>query len=135
MTPIVRQKLSATFDQVSAPLYYKGEGPYFLATLEHEDDVRFYFYEVNDVESFLDDPENCLPSSLNRTFLFSATDDMDLKKIEHTGRYFHLFLMRLVPDSPVCRLAIKQIHEHHRGGRFVLPEMSFGYIGQYFAVS
>lgn len=30
----IRQKLIAIFDQVSEPLYHKGEGPFFMATQE-----------------------------------------------------------------------------------------------------
>lgn len=107
----LRQKLIAIFDQVSEPLYYKGEGPYFMTTLEHENEVRFFFYEVNDAESFLANPEKMPTVFTEPDFLFSATDDMDLEKIEHTERYYPLSLMRLVPDSPVCRLAIKELHE------------------------
>ena len=109
----LRQKLIATFTQVSEPLYYEGEGPYFMATLEDCDDVRFYFYEMNDVETFLADPEKMPDVFSEPDFLFASTDDMDLAKIEYTNRYYSLFLMRLAPDSPACRQAIKQIHEQN----------------------
>lgn len=109
----LRQKLIAIFDQVSEPLYYQGEGPYFMATLEDGDDVRFYFYEMNDVESFLADPEKMPAVFSEPDFMFASADTMDLAKLEHTGRYYSLFLMRLAPDSPVCRQAIKQIHEQN----------------------
>ena len=59
----VRQKLSAIFDQVSEPLYHKGDGPFFMATQEQNGDVSFFFYEANTVESFLADPEK-LPAAL-----------------------------------------------------------------------
>ena len=109
----LRQKLIATFNQVSEHLYYKGEGPYFMATLEDDGEFRFYFYEVNDVESFLADPGKTPAVFSEPDFLFSATDDLAPNKIKFSERSFLIFMMRLVPDSPVCRLAIKKLHEQN----------------------
>ena len=58
-----RQKLSAIFDQVSEPLYHNGEGPFFMATLEQDGEIKFFFYEANTVETFLADPEK-LPAAM-----------------------------------------------------------------------
>ena len=60
----VRRKLSAIFDQVSEPLYHKGEGPFFMATQEQGGEVKFFFYEANTVEAFLADPEKLPAASL-----------------------------------------------------------------------
>ena len=59
-----RQKLSAIFDQVSEPLYHRGEGPFFMATHEQGGEIKFFFYEANTVETFLADPENLPAASL-----------------------------------------------------------------------
>ena len=58
-----RRKLSAIFDQVSEPLYHKGEGPFFMATQEQDGEIKFFFYEANTVETFLADPEK-LPAAM-----------------------------------------------------------------------
>ena len=105
----IRQKLTEIFDQVSAPLYQNGEGPFFMATREHKDDVKFFFYEVNDVETFLADPEKMPAAFSEANFLFSSTDNMDLTAIELVDRVYDLYMMRLVPDSAICRLAIQQL--------------------------
>ena len=105
----IRQKLANIFDQVSAPLYHNGEGPFFMATREHKDDVKFFFYEVNDVETFLADPEKMPAAFSEANFLFSSADHLDLKAIEMTERDYVLYMIRLVPDSAVCRLAIQQL--------------------------
>ena len=106
----VRQKLSSTFDQVSAPLYFESEGPFFMTIREQVDDVKFFVYEVNDVETFLADPEK-MPSAFSEAnFLFSSADQLDLKAIEMTERYYVLYLIRLVPDSAACRQAIQQLN-------------------------
>ena len=105
-----QQKLADIFDQVSPPLYHNGEGPFFMATREQTNDVKFFFYEANNVETFLADPEKVPAAFSEANFLFSSTDDMDLTNIESTDRNYVLYLMRLVPDSPACRLAIQQLH-------------------------
>ena len=107
----IQRKLATIFDQVSAPLYHKGEGPFFMATRILGNYVKFYFYEANDAETFLADPEKMPTAFSQANFLFSSTDDLDLTNIEFTDRYYMLYLMRLVPDFPVCRLAIQQLHE------------------------
>jgi len=109
----LRQKLIATFTQVSEPLYYKEDGPYFMATFENDGGFRFYFYELNDVESFLADPDRIPAVFSEPDFLFRATDDLDLNKVKFTDRTFSVFLVKLVPDSPACRLAIIKLHEQN----------------------
>jgi len=104
-----RQKLTDIFDQVSPPLYHNGEGPFFMATQEQAGDVKFFFYEANTVETFLADPEK-LPAAFSQAnFLFSSTEDLDLTNVEASGRDYVLYLIRLAPDSPSCRLAIQQL--------------------------
>ena len=67
----------------------------------------FVFYELNDVESFLADPLK-IPAVFNEPdSLFSVMKDIDPYK---SGPHM-LFLKRLVPDSPVCRQAIKELHK------------------------
>ena len=108
-----RRKLSAIFDQVSEPLYHKGEGPFFMATHENDDGFRFFCYELNDVESFLSAPDRMPAVFSEPDFLFRATDDLDLNKVKFTDRTFSIFLVKLVPDSAACRLAIKRLHENN----------------------
>ena len=105
----IRQKLTEIFDQVSAPLYHNGEGPFFMATREFGGDVKFYFYEANDVEGFLADPEKMPAAFSHVNFLFKSADNLDLTAVERTYQFYDLYLMRLVPDSAVSRLAIKQL--------------------------
>ena len=106
----IRQKLTDIFDQVSVPLYHEGEGPFFMATRELGDDVKFFVYEVNDVETFLAAPEK-MPSAFSEAnFLFSSADHLDLKAIEMTDRDYVLYMIRLVSDSAACRLAIQQLN-------------------------
>ena len=106
----IRQKLADIFDQVSVPLYHEGEGPFFMATREQYGDVTFFFYEFSDVEKFLADPEQ-MPSAFSEAnFLFSSADQLDLKAIEMTERYYVLYLIRLVPDSAACHQAIQQLN-------------------------
>jgi hypothetical protein len=106
----IRQKLADIFDQVSVPLYYDGEGPFFMATRELGDDVKFFVYEVNDVETFLADPEKMPLAFVDAAFLFSSADKMDLSAVEMTEREYKLFMLRLVPDSAASRLAIQQLN-------------------------
>lgn len=103
------QKLTEIFDQVSAPLYHNGEGPFFMATREQGDDMKFFFYEVNDVETFLATLEKVPAAFSAANFLFNSTDDMVLTAIEYTNQFYDLYLMRLVPDLPVCRLALQHL--------------------------
>lgn len=107
----IRQKLADISDQVSVPLYHDGEGPFFMTTREMGDDVKFFVYEVNDVETFLADPEKMPAAFSEANFLFSSADHLDLKAIEMTERYYVLYMMRLVPDSAASRLAIQQLNE------------------------
>ena len=106
----IRQKLVDIFDQVSVPLYHDGEGPFFMATRELGDDVKFFVYEVNDVETFLADPEKMPAAFSEANFLFSSADHLDLKAIEMTDREYVLYMIRLVPDSAACRLAVQQLN-------------------------
>ena len=106
----VRQKLSSIFDQVSAPLYYEREGPFFMAIRERVGDVKFFVYEANDVETFLADPEY-MPSTFKcPKFMINQVDGLDLTAFKSTDQAFELFMMRLVPDSAACRLAIQQLN-------------------------
>jgi len=107
----LRHKLTAIFDQVSLPLYHKGEGPFFMATKEQNGDVKFFFYEANTVESFLADPDKLPAAFTGSEFQFSATDGLDLKNIEQSQRDYELYMIRLAPDSPACRLAIRELNE------------------------
>ena len=100
-----RQKLSAIFDQVSEPLYHKGEGPFFMATQEQDGDVKFFVYEANTVEKFLDNPEKLPAAFAEADFLFGATDGLDMTGVEQSQRDYVLYMIRLAPDSPACRLA------------------------------
>ena len=106
-----RQKLSAIFDQVSEPLYHKGEGPFFMATQEQDGDVKFFVYEANTVEKFLDNPEKLPAAFAEADFLFSATNGLDMQGIEQSHRDYVLYMIRLAPDSPACRQAIRQLNE------------------------
>ena len=105
----LRQKLADIFDQVSPPLYHNGEGPFFMATRTFGNEMKFFFYEVNDVETFLADPEKMPTAFTQANFLFSSTEGLDLTNIEASGRDYVLYLIRLAPDSPSCRLAIQQL--------------------------
>ena len=106
----IRQKLVDIFDQVSVPLYHDGEGPFFMATRELGDDVKFFVYEVNDVETFLAAPEKMPAAFSEANFLFDSADHLDLKVIDTTDRDYVLYMIRLVPDSAACRLAIQQLN-------------------------
>ena len=81
-----------------------------MATRELGDDVKFFVYEVNDVETFLAAPEKMPAAFSEANFLFSSADHLDLKAIEMTERYYVLYMIRLVPDSAACRLAIQQLN-------------------------
>ena len=107
----IRCKLTAIFDQVSEPLYHKGEGPFFMTTQEQNGDVKFFVYEANTVETFLEDPEKLPTAFAEADFLFGATDELDLKNIEQSQREYVLYMIRLAPDSPACRLAIRKLNE------------------------
>ena len=106
----IQKKLTDIFDQVSAPLYHKGEGPFFMATREFGGDVKFFFYEANDVETFLADPEKTPAAFAEAEFLFDATDGLDMTTIEHSQREYVLYMIRLAPDSPICRRAIQELN-------------------------
>ena len=104
-------KLSAIFDQVSEPLYHKDEGPFFMATQEQEGDVKFFFYEANTVEAFLADPQKLPAAFAEPEFLFSATEGLDMTAVEQSQRDYALYMIRLAPDSPVCRQAIRELNQ------------------------
>ena len=106
-----QHKLSAIFDQVSEPLYHRGEGPFFMATQEQDGDVKFFFYEANTVETFLADPERLPAAFAGQEILFSAADGLDLTNIEQSQRDYVLYMIRLAPDSPACRQAIQALNE------------------------
>ena len=107
----IRHKLTAIFDQVSEPLYHNGEGPFFMATQEQNDDVKFFVYEANTVEKFLDDPDKLPAAFAEADFLFGATDGLDMTGVEQSQRDYVLYMIRLAPDSPACRLAIRALSE------------------------
>ena len=104
-------KLSAIFDQVSEPLYHKDEGPFFMATQEQEGDVKFFFYEANTVEAFLADPQKLPAAFAEPEFLFSATEGLDMTAVEQSQRDYALYMIRLAPDSPACRQAIRELNQ------------------------
>ena len=70
-----QQKLADIFDQVSPPLYHNGEGPFFMATREQTNDVKFFFYEANNVETFLADPEKMPTAFTQASTAFKLTND------------------------------------------------------------
>ena len=107
----IRHKLSAIFDQVSEPLYHKDEGPFFMATQEQGGDVKFFFYEANTVEAFLADPQKLPAAFAEPEFLFSATEGLDMTAVEQSQRDYALYMIRLAPDSPVCRQAIRELNQ------------------------
>ena len=106
-----QHRLRAIFDQVSEPLYHNGEGPFFMATQEQDGDVKFYFYEANTVEAFLADPQKLPSAFVEADFLFSATDGLDMTNVEQSQRDYALYMIRLAPDSPACRQAIRELSE------------------------
>lgn len=106
-----RQKLAAIFDQVSEPLYHEGEGPFFMATQEQGGDVKFFLYEANSVESFLTNPAKMPTAFVEADFVFGATDGLDMKNIEHSQRNYALYMIRLAPDTPLCRQAIQKLNK------------------------
>ena len=106
-----QHKLSAIFDQVSEPLYHKDEGPFFMATQEQGGDVKFFFYEANTVEAFLADPQKLPAAFAEPEFLFSATEGLDMTAVEQSQRDYALYMIRLAPDSPVCRQAIRELNQ------------------------
>jgi len=107
----IRRKLAAIFDQVSEPLYHNGEGPFFMATREQGGDVEFFFYEANTVETFLTDSDKLPATFAAPDFLFTATDGLDMTGVEQSQRDYALYMIRLAPDSPACRLAIRELNE------------------------
>ena len=107
----IRRKLAAIFDQVSEPLYHNGEGPFFMATQEQGGDVKFFFYEANTVEQFLADLDKLPATFAAPDFLFTATDSLDMTNVEQSQRDYVLYMIRLAPDSPACRLAIRALSE------------------------
>ena len=106
-----QHKLSAIFDQVSEPLYHEGEGPFFMATQEQGGDVKFFFYEANTVEAFLADPQKLPAAFAEPEFLFSAADGLDMSAVQQSQRDYALYMIRLAPDSPACRLAIRELNQ------------------------
>ena len=106
----IRQKLTDIFDQVSVPLYHDGEGPFFMTTRELGDDVKFFVYETNDVETFLADPAHIPLAFKYPTFMINQVNGLDLTAFKSTDRVFEINMMRLVPDSAACRLAIQQLN-------------------------
>ena len=82
-----------------------------MATQEEDGDVKFFCYEANTVEGFLTDPEKLPAAFAEADFLFGATDGLDMEGIEQSQRDYVLYMIRLVPESPACRLAIRQLHE------------------------
>ena len=108
-----QHKLSAIFDQVSEPLYHKDEGPFFMATQEQSGDVKFFFYEANTVETFLADPLKLPAAFAEPEFLFSAADGLDMTAVEQSQRDYALYMIRLAPDSPACRQAIRKLSEQN----------------------
>ncbi len=83
----LRQLLCASCDHVSELIYYQSEGPYIMTTYEDYDDVCFCFYEMNDVESFLADPEKKPAVFADNTFLSNLTKQMNLHQLlDERGR-------------------------------------------------
>jgi hypothetical protein len=106
----LHHKLANIFDHVSDPVYYNEEGPFFMAACKLGTDVQLYLYEANDVETFLADPEK-LPTAFSKSFyLLKPPNDDAPEKAESINLDFTLSALRLVPDSPICRLAIQQLH-------------------------
>jgi hypothetical protein len=110
----LRQLLCASCDQVSEPIFYKGEGPYIMTMYEDYDDVCFCFNEMNDVESFLADPGKKPAVFADDDFLLNIAEKMNLTKIldERGLATYHLFRHRFVLDALVCREAIRELHKH-----------------------
>lgn len=111
----LRQLLFASCDHVSEPIYYQGEGPYIMTTYEDYDDVCFYFYEMNDVESFLADPGKKSAVFADGVFLLNLEKQMNLYQLldERGLSTYHLFRDRLAPDALVCREAIRELHKYN----------------------
>jgi len=100
----------AYFKQVSEPQYFQGEGPYFLAVVQNNDDYEFHGYEFVDAKTFLASPNEFSQALYDPDFLFQMADTLNLE-IKKSRQCFFLFLRKVVPDTPASRLAVQELSE------------------------
>ena len=99
------------YEQVSAPHYYQGQGPYLMALTTNRENYEFHCYEIMDADTFLTAPEESPPAFQEPEFLFGIADTLNLDGIKNTGLDFHLQLRRVIPDSPTCRVTLQKINK------------------------
>ena len=109
LTSLLLQECRNIFSQVAEPQHFEGEGPFVIALDEEAGDSVFYFFVIVTAGDFLAAPEAWPRAFKNEDFFHIAADQLDMTKVQHTGKYFRLTLRKVAPDEPACRHTVQQI--------------------------
>lgn len=97
--------------QTSEPQYYEGEGPFIMAMDEHDGTPKFFCFSFTAADEFVAQPDD-LPRALqSEEFLFVLADQLDIGHLDNSGQVYQFTYMKIVPDLPACRSAVKKLWE------------------------
>ena len=96
---------------VSEPQYYQGNGPYILAVIQNKSNIEFHGYEFVDADTFVVAPDKFSEAFYDAAFLDQAAGGLRFEGIDSKGRYFFIYLRKVVPDSPACRFVVQKLYE------------------------
>ena len=95
--------------QTSDPQYFDGEGPFIIAMDEHDGTPKFFCFSFADTNEFIAQPDD-LPRALqSEEFPFELADHLDIGHLDNSGQIYQFTFMKIVPDVPACRGAVKEL--------------------------
>jgi len=109
LSTLLLHECQKTFLQVAEPQHYENEGPFIIALDELDGEAVFYFFVIMETRDFLADPESWPRAFQKEDFFHIAADQLDITKLQHTGKYFRLTLRKVVSDEPACRLVVQKL--------------------------
>ena len=93
--------------QTSEPHFFEGEGPFIIAMDEHDGTPKFFCFSFTEADEFVAQPDD-LPRALQSdTFPFEIADHLDIGHLDNSGQIYPFTFMKIVPDLPACRAAVK----------------------------
>ena len=110
MVSTLYENVAGTYTQISQPQCHNGQGPYILAITNSTDTFAFHCFEILAAETFLSDPETISDAFVDPDFLFEVADTLDLHTIKNSGRYYTIWLRKVIPDLPDCRCKVRELY-------------------------
>jgi len=100
-----------SYDRVSPPQYYQGEGPYLVAMVTDKAPWEIHLYEILDTKTFQSNPQGIAQAFRDVEFISSALASMEGDYPIARDSKISLQLRKIIPDTPACRLIVQKMYE------------------------